>query len=604
MGQPQGPPPAAANQAAASPQFRPLTSADVEDVLAQVRAAVVALDQRFAAAGASADGWKQYLAWVEFKAELSKAAPNDVVLKGMYDKLAAGYEGLELKWFANLRIALGSYLPTAAWLGISGLEARFKGQIDDLSLQVRSLSAHPTADDARKIADHLIWLETFRQAPDLVRKIHQRFARPNFHVRVGGELLELGIGGPIDDVAPIDDVILGTVVHGTGRTVGQTKSSLEPNAAFATFDAMLAAVNSSNNVGRNGPVCIYSTGLTNLSADKRFWLDAMGLHAHPAQAAAQAHTTINNIVSIKGRKLVERIAWRRADKQICQAEAIASQHAATRLGARVDGQADPMVQKANEQYEAKGRKPLDERRAFPAALSFDTLASAIEIHGAQALPSQLGAPSAPPELTRPADISVQIHESAINNAAETVLTGMRLNDEMVQRTAMELLGRLPDQLKPDENKETFTIIFPQENTPAPPVTVLFTDNGATITLRGQEYFTGDRKQPGMNVTAVYKFVKTPEGFKALRQGDLQIYGFGLKPGTRRSLRQEGIYTALQAKFGKIFGPEIRLQGFKFANGKLAAAGQFVPREIIAQNGWLAIGYCRAAAESGTTVAKR
>ena len=39
---------------------------------------------------------------------------------------------------------------------------------------------------------------------------------------------------------------------------------------------------------------------------------------------------------------------------------------------------------------------------------------------------------------------------------------------------------------------------------------------------------------------------------AVRQGDLQIYGFGLKPGAKRALRQQVIYTALQRKFGKIF----------------------------------------------------
>ena len=96
----------------------------------------------------------------------------------------------------------------------------------------------------------------------------------------------------------------------------------------------------------------------------------------------------------------------------------------------------------------------------------------------------------------------------------------------------------------------------------------------------------------MNVTATYKFEKTPEGYKAVRQGELQIYGFGLKPGAKRSARQQGIYTALQKKFGKIFAAEIKLQGFKFNSGKLASAGQLVPQEIIAQDGWLAIGYCR------------
>ena len=44
-------PPSAAGSAIATPQFRPLTEADVQDALAQVKAAADALDQRFATAG-------------------------------------------------------------------------------------------------------------------------------------------------------------------------------------------------------------------------------------------------------------------------------------------------------------------------------------------------------------------------------------------------------------------------------------------------------------------------------------------------------------------------------------------------------------------------
>jgi hypothetical protein len=588
--------------AAGGPQFRPLTDADSQDTLAQVRSAADALDQRFAMAGPSADGWKAYLSWDHFKNELQKPKPDEAALKGTYDKLAAGHEGLELKSFANLRNALGRHWLLAAWLGNPGLEAKFKDHIADLTRQIKTLGPHATTEETRKIADQLTWLETFRQTPELVQSVHQRFSSPNFHVQIGKELLEFGVGGTVDDVAPIDDVILGTVVHGTGRTVGLTKVALTPNPTFASFDVLLNAANYSNNVGRNGPVCIYSTGQTGLSADKRMWLDETGLHSHSAQAAAEAHTTINNIVSIKGRALVERIAWRKANEQLCEAEAIASQHAASRLRSRVDDQADPLIQQANQQYEAKARQPLDERRAFPAVLTFDTIASALEIHGREALASQLAAPTAPPALTRPADITVRVHESAINNAAETVLTGMRLTDDMVQRMAVELLGRLPNQLKPEENKEPFTIVFPMENSSAQPITVSFADNGATVTLRGKEYYTGEQKQPGMNVTALYKFEKMQTGYRAVRQGNLQIYGFGLVPGSRRSLRQEGIYSVLQAKFGKIFAPEIKLEGFKFNNGKLAAAGQLVPHEIVSDGGWLAIGYARVGVNGTPPVA--
>ena len=592
-GQPNPPSSAEPKSVSVSPQFHPLTDADVQDALAQIKAAAAALDLRFAAAGTSADGWKEYLAWDKFKSELQKTKPDDAVLGDTYKQLAAGYEGLELKWFANLRTELANYQPLAAWVGNAELEAKFKGHIDELTQQAKSLSAHPSTEETRKIADNLYWLETFRQAPQVVREIRDRFSKPNFHVQISGELIGMGVGGPIDDVAPIDDCILGTAVHGMGRTVGQTTSALTPNPAFATFDAMVEAVNYSNNVGHNGPVCIYSTGQTRLSADKRFWLDAMGLHAHPAQAAAEAHTTINDIVSIKGRKMVERIAWRKAGKQIGQAEAIASAHATSRFGARIDAQAEPLIQRANEQFEAKARKPLDERRGFPRVLNFDTLAAALEIHGAEALELQLAAPSAPPELTLPADLYVRIHESMFNNAAENVLTGMQLSDDMVKRASLELLGRLPEQIKEEQDQEPVTIVFPPESIPVQPVTVSFGDNGFTVTIRGWKFFTGEAKQerPGMYITAAYKFEKTPEGFKARRQGDLQIYG--KKPGEKLSARLIGIKNVLQRKFGKIFQPEIKLQGFKFENGKLAAAGQFVPKEIISQDGWLAVGYGRA-----------
>ena len=585
------PPAAAANAAAAAPQFRPLTAADAQDALAQVRSAADAVEQRFATAGSSADGWKAYLAWDQFKGELQKAKPDGAILVDVYKKLASGYEGLELKWFANLRVALGDYLPVAANVGNSDLEKAFKSELDELSGQFKSLSAHPTAAETRQIADRLLWLESARQAPELVREIRARFSTPNFHVQLGGDLLNVGIGGPIDDVAPIDDCILGTAIHGTGRTVGKTTAVLTPNPTFATFDAMLDAVNYSNNVGRNGPVCIYSTGQTWLGADKRLWLDATGLHAHSARTAADAHTTITNIVSIKGRKMVEKIAWRRAGQQLGEAQAIASQHAAARLAVRVDAQADPSLQDANQRYEAKVHKPLDERRAFPQVLNFDTLASALEIHGMAAQQSQLAAASAPPELLHPADVTVRVHESMVNNMTETVLAGMRLSDTMVQQAALELLGRLPDQLQPDQ--EPLTIVFPPERIPqVPPVTVAFAENGMTVTVRGWKYFTGaqQQEQPGMFVTAAYKFKNTPEGYRAIRQGDLQVTG--TKPGEKLSARLIYIKNVVMRKFGKLFAPEIKLQGFKFNSGKLAAAGQFVPQEIISQDGWLAIGYTR------------
>ena len=118
-----------------------------------------------------------------------------------------------------------------------------------------------------------------------------------------------------------------------------------------------------------------------------------------------------------------------------------------------------------------------------------------------------------------------------------------------------------------------------------PITVSFGDNGLTVTLRGQEYFLGDEREPGMNITANYKFVKTPEGYKAVRQGDLQIYGFGQVPGAKRSFRQQGIYTVLQRKFGKVFAAgdqaaRLQIQQRQVGRGRtIRAAGNHRPGRL-------------------------
>ena len=123
-----------------------------------------------------------------------------------------------------------------------------------------------------------------------------------------------------------------------------------------------------------------------------------------------------------------------------------------------------------------------------------------------------------------------------------------------------------------------------------------------MTLRGQHYFKGDKPYPGMNVTAVYKFVKADGVFKAVRQGELQIFPPNFVPGQRQlSVREETIHTLLQRRLGKVLEPEMVAKGFT-PKGKWAAVGKLQPVEMEAQGGWLVIGWRRAAAEKTASTA--
>ena len=130
---------------------------------------------------------------------------------------------------------------------------------------------------------------------------------------------------------------------------------------------------------------------------------------------------------------------------------------------------------------------------------------------------------------------VRIHESMINNFALDALGGMTVHEEKLQEAVIDMLGRLPEKLKGDEDQEPWAITFARRQ----PISVTFADDGFKITIRGSEYFKGEAAYPAMDVTATYKIEKTATGFKVVRQGDIQIFPPGRQQvgGKEQIIRQ-------------------------------------------------------------------
>ena len=62
----------------------------------------------------------------------------------------------------------------------------------------------------------------------------------------------------MDEVTPVKDVILGTNISGTGRTVGKVDLQLVPTDDKAILDTVLSGKVHSRTVGHNGPATIHS----------------------------------------------------------------------------------------------------------------------------------------------------------------------------------------------------------------------------------------------------------------------------------------------------------------------------------------------------------
>ncbi len=338
----------------------------------------------------------------QLQAQLRQSAGPDLKQLGeILARFDSGHDGLELRWFLDVRRALHNYLATAYAVGNKAIRGEYEKTLDKLAKGLDAYAVKPTTDEALRISEEVRWLEAAHQVPDLLADIHERLVHPNIVCQVSPAVLAAAAAGPVDDCRCVHDCILGTDIQATAHTTGETSVELPADPNFGVMDTLFFGTTCSTSVGYNGPVTIFSTSTTDLAARKRLWFDpASGLAAHEAASRADTSICIGDIQSNKGRRIVERMAWKRAGQQQSQAEGVASRHAEARLNEQMDQQAAESIERANRDYVNKIRSPLSERELFPGRLQASTTPEAILLVGVQASGGKLAAPGTRPPSPR------------------------------------------------------------------------------------------------------------------------------------------------------------------------------------------------------------
>ena len=575
--------------------FTPLTKEDLAEAQQELAEAVQRLDARFQTAGDTAEDWRTYLKWEALQGALAQDEPDLSVLDTVYARFSGGHEGLGLAAFSDVRRRLRHYLEVARAIDQPELKDQYPQVLDLLAKYLTAYQNEPNPQNALLISQSLRWLQGAEQAPWLVDLVRRHYGYANLYVEVSGELLAAAMGRSVDEVTPVEDCILGTSIFGTGHAVGSVTAGPATSGQQAAIDLIMRTATATNTVGYNGPVRIYSTGVTNSASRKRLLISDAGFSSLPAASNAVTNTRINRI-DAGGKRLIEALAWRRAGKQKSQAEQIAADHAEQRLNRRFDEESAEQLAEANADYQDKFRRPLVRRNLFPATLNFGTTDQALQITALEApAASHLAAATAPPVLSGRLDLGIRVHETMVNNFAEGLLGGMIVDEEQLQRNITDLLGYLPERLKDknSEEGEPLSITFPEEQ----PVSVAFTASGFALTIRGVAYTKGDRSYPGMNVTAAYQIQKADQGFRAIRQGELEIFppGFSPEEGERLSAPEQTLRTILQRRFQQVFPTEIVPEPIT-PEDRWAKIGQLELHDWQATPGWMLMGWRRVASE--------
>jgi hypothetical protein len=618
---------------AAGNDYAPITAAQFARVRADLRGKARALEQALGADTPLARSWKEYLRWDQLTPHLADDyRPTNASLAELGDVLRrfrTNEPGLELPVFSDVAKAIAKYRAFAPW-AFTARDTRpvYEGQLAELSRLLERHGERPTMETMRSVASRFGLVDSLGQSQDFVDAMRRQYAHPNIYGAVSAHLVMRAPNRPIDRVTPVRDCILGTSIFGSAHAIGNIQYNLIPSDDSVELAIYLMGEAHSRTTGRNGPVRIQSSGVTTYWATKQVSLTPAAFISSPATAGAELHSRIHSIRKTGGpigRRLIEKIAWNRARQQKGQAERISASHTRDRVVREFEETVARDLAAVRLQYENQISRPLARRGVSPEYLRMSSEATGVSVETLFAARSQLGAPGVRPPTMPGHDIVVQIHESAVNNYLPLALASARIAQETAENPP-DIKGNVPNWLKAlsvarpnlaaaagagveavEEAQERIEEAIGAEPdvTPPPfkpysitlnaeaPASIRFDDNRVAIRVRAAELLSEDSSYRDWDFIVTYAIRQEGDRILLTREGDIEAFPTSFDPDWPRQLSGEetGFRSVLKknmnarAAAGQSFPKQIPIEPVR-----LSRFGVLVLRELIADDGWLTIGW--------------
>jgi len=376
--------------------------------------------------------------------------------------------------------------------------------------------------------------------------LDRNYRNANVRISLSAEFLQRFLPPRQAFDAPVRDHILGAAVR--GRSYTTTDLSLVPVPDGGRWRVNLLAHGSILTQTRacSGPATFHNNGHAEFQATKPVLLDARGVHVAPATVAVRADSSLVDVetsydgVPLLG-SIVRSVAVSQHEDSREQALAITRRRVSRQVRERVDEQVDLMLGRNQSRAKAKLGSRLETLDLAPAIVEMRTtesnLISRLRLSGED----HLGAHTPRPVAPSGGALSLQVHESAVNN----VISQLELSGRSF--TVPDLFAHVQEQLQldkklPPDLPRDAEITFAEED----PVVVRCDDGKIEITLAIAELKDNDRQYRNFTVRTHY----TPgvAGMQAslARRDIIQLQGQRIRFASQIVLR--GI-------FAKVFAPE-------------------------------------------------
>lgn len=411
--------------------------------------------------------------------------------------------------------------------------------------------------------------------------LNSHYRNANIRVAIAGELLNRLI--PVVDPADedINEYIQGTRVYGVSRVHTKLSATLVPDNVRWRVGVEASGEVESSTAANAGPATFYNEALSRYLARKLLIVERHGVRVWRAEAEADSNSGLTGFrtdydrVPILG-WLARSIALDQHDSRIHIARREAEEHLASVVSERLDREVHQRVEEAERDFNVKMYAPMKALRLEPIAVDLHTTKTRLIGRYRLAGANQLGAHTPRPQAPNDSLLSVQIHESALNNVIEQIkLEGKESDLRELYREIGALFAR-PDLEAPDDVPTGVTVRFDDSE----PVRVRFEQGRVIITLRIAELSRGWRyKWKNFAVRAYYVPDPTQLDANLVREGSIELDGRHITSGDRIVL-------------GGIFSKTLsRSQPFNLINKRIAESDELQDLQVtqfVVTSGWIGV----------------
>jgi hypothetical protein len=414
----------------------------------------------------------------------------------------------------------------------------------------------------------------------LAEHINREYRKSNLRVAFSSELINRMIPPQEPVAAPVREWIAGAEVRGRSQTITDVHVRLLPDDAVWRFGLEAAGTVRSTTYSDTWPAKVHNASQMEYEARKLILVNRHGLHVWPAESHADGRTDLIGVdtqfdrVPILG-NVIENAARKQHHDNHRRAVAQVKAKVGREARSRMDEEVDARLAALEVRFREHVLEPLARLALVAEPVEMSTAENRAVLRLRMADQQQLAAHTPRPSAPSDSLASLQLHESALNNA----LRGLDLDGRRM--SVVELHSTLSEKIRRHASA-------PPADLPAAAKVEFAAHDAVRISCQGDrielilnivELRHGRDKIRNVGVHAFFRPVVEGIEIKLVRDGTLQFAGAHLRTGPR---------LVLHSVFGKLLPKDQELP-------VLAAPLRDDPRfaglmvtQLVIDDGWLAV----------------